>query len=85
MGRFSVCFETVKGAEMTEHKAKTISNSPSPYKVYDEAYNKGMADERAKINDELSEVQQILILYDVDTAEKRREIIDLLEQIKSHK
>lgn len=43
------------------------------------------ADERAKINDELSEVQQILILYDVDTAEKRREIIDLLEQIKAHK
>lgn len=42
------------------------------------------ADERKKINDELSEVQQILILYDVDTAEKRREIIDLLEQIKEH-
>lgn len=39
-------------------------------------------DERAKTNDELSEVQQLLILYDVDTAEKKREIIDLLEQIK---
>lgn len=46
---------------------------------------KVIVDERAKINDELSEVQQILILYDVDTAEKRREIIDLLEQIKTSK
>lgn len=33
---------------MTEHKAKTISNSPSPYRVYDEAYKQGKADEREK-------------------------------------
>lgn len=29
---------------MTEHKAKTISNSPSPYMVYDEAYKQGKAE-----------------------------------------
>ena len=50
--------------------------------MFDEYDKQIRADVIDEIKDGITEIQQILILFDINSAEKRREIIDMLEQLK---